>query len=49
VPRCRSELEQNVAAASVRLAADELASVGGAFPPGVAAGDRYADMSLLNR
>jgi aryl-alcohol dehydrogenase-like predicted oxidoreductase len=44
-----AHLEQNVAAASVRLAADELASIGDAFPPGVAAGDRYADMSLLNR
>jgi hypothetical protein len=28
---------------------DELASIGDVFPPGVAAGDRYADMSLLNR
>jgi aryl-alcohol dehydrogenase-like predicted oxidoreductase len=44
-----AHLEQNVAAASVRLSADELASIGDAFPPGVAAGDRYPDMSLLNR
>ena len=42
-------LEQNVASASVRLTAAELASIADAFPPGVAAGDRYADMSLLNR
>jgi len=42
-------LEQNVASASVRLTPAELASIGAAFPPGVAAGDRYADMSLLNR
>jgi aryl-alcohol dehydrogenase-like predicted oxidoreductase len=44
-----AHLEQNVAAASVRLAADELANIAGAFPPGVAAGDRYTYMSLLNR
>jgi aryl-alcohol dehydrogenase-like predicted oxidoreductase len=44
-----AHLEQNVAAASVRLAADEPANIAGAFPPGVAAGDRYTDMSLLNR
>jgi hypothetical protein len=30
------------------LAADELASIGDGFPPGVVAGDRYADMNLLN-
>lgn len=42
-------LEQNIAAMSVQLTADELASIQEAFPPGVAAGDRYADMSLVNR
>jgi aryl-alcohol dehydrogenase-like predicted oxidoreductase len=42
-------LEQNIASASVRLTAAELASIQEAFPPGVAAGDRYADMSLVNR
>lgn len=42
-------LEQNVESASLRLTADELASIQEAFPPGVAAGDRYADMSLVNR
>ena len=42
-------LEQNVASASVRLTAAELAGIQEAFPPGVAAGDRYADMSLVNR
>jgi aryl-alcohol dehydrogenase-like predicted oxidoreductase len=42
-------LEQNVAAASLELAPEELASIGEAFPPGAAAGDRYADMSLVNR
>jgi aryl-alcohol dehydrogenase-like predicted oxidoreductase len=44
-----AHLEQNVAAESVRLTAEELASIDAAFPPGVAAGQRYADMSLLNR
>jgi aryl-alcohol dehydrogenase-like predicted oxidoreductase len=42
-------LEQNLGSASVRLTAAELASLDAAFPPGVAAGDRYPDMSLLNR
>ena len=42
-------LEQNLAAASVRLTAAELASIAAAVPPGAAAGDRYADMSLVNR
>jgi aryl-alcohol dehydrogenase-like predicted oxidoreductase len=44
-----AHLEQNVAAASASLTAEEMASIDAAFPPGVAAGDRYADMSLLNR
>ena len=42
-------LEQNVSAASLQLTPDEMASIGNAFPPGTAAGDRYADMSLVNR
>ena len=42
-------LEQNIASVSVGLTAGELASIQEAFPPGVAAGDRYADMSLVNR
>jgi aryl-alcohol dehydrogenase-like predicted oxidoreductase len=42
-------LDQNVAAASLELAPEELASIGEAFPLGAAAGDRYADMSLVNR
>lgn len=42
-------LEGNIAAASLRLTADVLAAIGEAFPPHVAAGDRYADMSLVNR
>ena len=42
-------LDQNVAAAFLALAPAELASIGEAFPPGATAGDRYADMSLVNR
>jgi aryl-alcohol dehydrogenase-like predicted oxidoreductase len=42
-------LEQNIAAAYLKLAPEELASIGESFPPGAAAGDRYADMSLVNR
>ena len=42
-------LEQNLASASVRLTDAELARIAEAVPPGAAAGDRYADMSLVNR
>jgi aryl-alcohol dehydrogenase-like predicted oxidoreductase len=41
-------LEQNVAALDVELTADELARLDAAFPPGVAAGDRYPDMSTVD-
>jgi aryl-alcohol dehydrogenase-like predicted oxidoreductase len=42
-------LEQNLGSAALELSPAELASLGEAFPPGAAAGDRYADMSLVNR
>jgi aryl-alcohol dehydrogenase-like predicted oxidoreductase len=42
-------LEQNAAAADVELTADDLARLDEAFPVGVAAGDRYADMSRVNQ
>jgi aryl-alcohol dehydrogenase-like predicted oxidoreductase len=42
-------LEQNLASATLVLSPAELGSLGEAFPPGAAAGDRYADMSLVNR
>jgi aryl-alcohol dehydrogenase-like predicted oxidoreductase len=42
-------LEQNVAMAFLELTSAELASISDAFPPGTAAGDRYADVSLVNR
>jgi aryl-alcohol dehydrogenase-like predicted oxidoreductase len=44
----RAYLEQNVAAAEVRLSADELALLDEAAPRGVAVGDRYADMSSVD-
>jgi aryl-alcohol dehydrogenase-like predicted oxidoreductase len=45
----RTYLEQNAAASDVELAEDELRELNEAFPPGAAAGDRYADMSSIGR
>ncbi|MCB0880032.1 MAG: aldo/keto reductase [Thermoleophilia bacterium] len=45
----RRWLEQNVAASSIVLDDDTLAALDAAFPVGVAAGDRYADMSTVER
>jgi aryl-alcohol dehydrogenase-like predicted oxidoreductase len=42
-------LEENAAAADVVLTDDELRRLGEAFPKGVAAGERYSDMSTVNR
>ncbi|WP_448062687.1 aldo/keto reductase [Cellulomonas hominis] len=42
-------LEENVAAAAVGLTAQDLAALDAAVPAGAAAGDRYPDMSALNR
>jgi aryl-alcohol dehydrogenase-like predicted oxidoreductase len=44
-----SYLEENVAAAGVQLTADDLTRIGDAAPKGSTAGDRYADMSSVNR
>jgi aryl-alcohol dehydrogenase-like predicted oxidoreductase len=44
----RTYLEENVAAAEVELTSDELAQLDEVFPRGVAAGDRYADMSPID-
>jgi aryl-alcohol dehydrogenase-like predicted oxidoreductase len=41
-------LEENVAAAQIDLSDDELARIDEAAPKGVAAGDRYADMSSID-
>jgi aryl-alcohol dehydrogenase-like predicted oxidoreductase len=45
----RTWLEQNVAAADLRLDEGVLAELAELFPPGVAAGDRYVDMSAVAR
>jgi len=45
----RTYLEENVAAAEITLAPGELDQLSEMLPPGVAAGDRYADMSTVNR
>ncbi|MFF1530981.1 aldo/keto reductase [Cellulomonas sp. NPDC058312] len=42
-------LEQNVAAADVRLTAEDLAALAAAVPPEAVAGDRYPDMSSIGR
>jgi aryl-alcohol dehydrogenase-like predicted oxidoreductase len=44
----RRWLEQNAAASDVTLASDALAQLDAAFPPGVAAGDRYTNMDTVN-
>ncbi len=43
----RRYLEENVAATRIRLTDDDLRRIDEAAPPGVAAGDRYADMSSV--
>jgi len=45
----RSYLEQNVAAAAIELSSDELERLEQAFPLGAAAGERYPDMSAIDR
>ncbi len=45
----RSYLEENAAAAEVELSAEEIDQLEQAFPAGAAAGDRYPDMSTVNR
>jgi aryl-alcohol dehydrogenase-like predicted oxidoreductase len=45
----RRYLEENVAALEIELSADELRRLDEAFPPGAAAGDRYPNMSTVNR
>jgi aryl-alcohol dehydrogenase-like predicted oxidoreductase len=42
-------LEENVAAADVQLTDDDLARIEAAFPKGATAGDRYPDMSTIDR
>jgi aryl-alcohol dehydrogenase-like predicted oxidoreductase len=47
--RSASHLESNAAAASIELTADDLAAIEAAIPRDAVAGQRYRDMSLLNR
>jgi aryl-alcohol dehydrogenase-like predicted oxidoreductase len=42
-------LEENVSALDVELSDEELQDLEAVFPKGAAAGDRYADMSAINR
>ena len=43
----RRYLEENVEATEVQLSAEDLARIDELAPVGVAAGDRYADMSRI--
>jgi aryl-alcohol dehydrogenase-like predicted oxidoreductase len=45
----RKYLEENVAASGITLTPAELQSIGAALPNGAASGDRYPDMSAVNR
>jgi len=45
----REYLEQNVAATEIELTDDDMARIDAAAPKGAAAGDRYADMSTVDR
>jgi aryl-alcohol dehydrogenase-like predicted oxidoreductase len=45
----RRYLEENVKALEVELTDEDLRRLDEAFPPGVTAGDRYPDMSTVNR
>ncbi len=45
----RSYLEENAAALDVALSTGELAELDAVFPPDAAAGERYADMSTIDR
>ena len=45
----RKYLEENVAASAVKLTADDLRAIADALPRDAAVGDRYPDMSAVNR
>ncbi len=45
----RSYLEENVAAAEIRLSEEDVRRIDEAAPVGAAAGDRYPDMSSVNQ
>lgn len=45
----RKYLEENIAAAAIQLTEEDLSKLEAVAPKGIAAGDRYADMSVVNR
>jgi aryl-alcohol dehydrogenase-like predicted oxidoreductase len=45
----RKYLEENAGAASIKLTSGDMQRVDAAFPMGIAAGNRYPDMSTVNR
>jgi aryl-alcohol dehydrogenase-like predicted oxidoreductase len=45
----RTRLEENLGAAQIELTDDERRAIDAAFPPEAAAGERYADMSHIDR
>ena len=45
----RSYLEENVGALDVELTSEDLSRIEEAAPKGAAAGERYPDMSTVNR
>ena len=45
----RKYLEENAVAVSIKLSQDDLKRMDAAFPKGMAAGNRYPDMSTVNR
>jgi aryl-alcohol dehydrogenase-like predicted oxidoreductase len=45
----RSRLEENLGAADVEISTAELVAIDVVFPPDAAAGERYADMSHIDR
>ena len=45
----RKWLEENLRSADVQVSAADVAALDAAFRPGVAAGERYADMSNIDR
>ncbi|MBV9496918.1 MAG: aldo/keto reductase [Acidobacteria bacterium] len=47
--KTRKHLSENAAAVSVQLSPQDLAEIDAIAPKGAAAGDRYPDMSLVNR
>lgn len=45
----RNYLEENVAALKIKLSQNDLQQIDATFPRGITAGNRYADMSTVNR